>query len=153
MKIALLGTRGIPARYGGFETFAEELCARLAERFGEPGVGQVLPLTGLTVSGYGGSMAHLGQWTGLTRLMLLYVTVEDSPQQLTQQLQQLTRLSALEVLHLRFPGQPQPSLQPLVDGVVGMSSLRSLHWTSHDLHAQQEAQLRGMAQLTKLNLF
>ena len=32
MKIALLGTRGIPARYGGFETFAEELCARLAER-------------------------------------------------------------------------------------------------------------------------
>ena len=32
MKIALLGTRGIPARYGGFETFAEELCARLAQR-------------------------------------------------------------------------------------------------------------------------
>jgi glycosyltransferase involved in cell wall biosynthesis len=32
MKIALLGTRGIPARYGGFETFAEQLCARLVER-------------------------------------------------------------------------------------------------------------------------
>ncbi|MBV9762395.1 MAG: DUF1972 domain-containing protein [Acidobacteriaceae bacterium] len=32
MRIALLGTRGIPARYGGFETFAEELSARLAER-------------------------------------------------------------------------------------------------------------------------
>jgi glycosyltransferase involved in cell wall biosynthesis len=32
MKIALLGTRGIPARYGGFETFAEELSVRLAER-------------------------------------------------------------------------------------------------------------------------
>jgi len=32
MKIALLGTRGIPARYGGFETFAEELSTRLAER-------------------------------------------------------------------------------------------------------------------------
>ncbi len=30
MRIALLGTRGIPARYGGFETFAEELSARLA---------------------------------------------------------------------------------------------------------------------------
>jgi glycosyltransferase involved in cell wall biosynthesis len=28
----MLGTRGIPANYGGFETFAEELCARLAER-------------------------------------------------------------------------------------------------------------------------
>ncbi len=32
MKIALLGTRGIPANYGGFETFAEELSARLAAR-------------------------------------------------------------------------------------------------------------------------
>ena len=32
MKIAILGTRGIPARYGGFETFAEELSARLAAR-------------------------------------------------------------------------------------------------------------------------
>lgn len=32
MKIALLGTRGIPANYGGFETFAEELSVRLAAR-------------------------------------------------------------------------------------------------------------------------
>lgn len=32
MRIAVLGTRGIPAHYGGFETFAEELCTRLAER-------------------------------------------------------------------------------------------------------------------------
>jgi glycosyltransferase involved in cell wall biosynthesis len=32
MRIALVGTRGIPARYGGFETFAEELSTRLAER-------------------------------------------------------------------------------------------------------------------------
>ncbi len=32
MRIALLGTRGIPANYGGFETFAEELSARLARR-------------------------------------------------------------------------------------------------------------------------
>lgn len=32
MKIALLGTRGIPASYGGFETFAEEVSACLAER-------------------------------------------------------------------------------------------------------------------------
>lgn len=32
MKIAILGTRGIPARYGGFETFAEELATRLAVR-------------------------------------------------------------------------------------------------------------------------
>jgi glycosyltransferase involved in cell wall biosynthesis len=32
MRIAILGTRGIPARYGGFETFAEELGKRLATR-------------------------------------------------------------------------------------------------------------------------
>ena len=32
MRIALLGTRGIPANYGGFETFAEELSSRLAAR-------------------------------------------------------------------------------------------------------------------------
>lgn len=32
MKIALLGTRGIPASYGGFETCAEELGVRLVER-------------------------------------------------------------------------------------------------------------------------
>ena len=32
MKLAILGTRGIPANYGGFETFAEELSVRLAAR-------------------------------------------------------------------------------------------------------------------------
>src|SRR5690242_4568806 len=32
MKIAILGTRGIPARYGGFETLAEQLANRMAER-------------------------------------------------------------------------------------------------------------------------
>jgi len=51
MKIGILGTRGIPARYGGFETLAEELSARFAERghdvtvytrsrYAEPGVGE-----------------------------------------------------------------------------------------------------------------
>lgn len=32
MRIAILGTRGIPANYGGFETFAEELSTRLIAR-------------------------------------------------------------------------------------------------------------------------
>jgi glycosyltransferase involved in cell wall biosynthesis len=32
MKLAILGTRGIPARYGGFETFAEQLAIHLAGR-------------------------------------------------------------------------------------------------------------------------
>lgn len=32
ISLAILGSRGIPARYGGFETFAEELAVRLVER-------------------------------------------------------------------------------------------------------------------------
>ena len=32
MRVAILGTRGIPANYGGFETFAEELSIRLTAR-------------------------------------------------------------------------------------------------------------------------
>lgn len=32
MKIAIMGIRGIPANYGGFETFAEALSVRLVER-------------------------------------------------------------------------------------------------------------------------
>jgi glycosyltransferase involved in cell wall biosynthesis len=32
LRIAIAGTRGIPARYGGFETFAAELSARLVAR-------------------------------------------------------------------------------------------------------------------------
>jgi len=32
MKIAILGTRGVPPNYGGFETFAAELAVRLVQR-------------------------------------------------------------------------------------------------------------------------
>ena len=32
MRIAIIGSRGVPAAYGGFETLAEELGARLVER-------------------------------------------------------------------------------------------------------------------------
>ena len=32
MRVAILGTRGIPANYGGFETFAQELAPRLVVR-------------------------------------------------------------------------------------------------------------------------
>jgi glycosyltransferase involved in cell wall biosynthesis len=32
MRIAIMGTRGVPAGYGGFETFAEQLSVRLAAR-------------------------------------------------------------------------------------------------------------------------
>ncbi len=32
LRLAILGSRGIPARHGGFETFAQEIAARLSER-------------------------------------------------------------------------------------------------------------------------
>ena len=32
MKIAIVGTRGIPNRYGGFEQFAEKVSATLSDR-------------------------------------------------------------------------------------------------------------------------
>jgi len=32
MRLAILGTRGVPANYGGFETFAEQFGRRMAER-------------------------------------------------------------------------------------------------------------------------
>src|SRR5688572_30163218 len=32
MKVAIVGSRGVPASYGGFETFAQELSRRLAAR-------------------------------------------------------------------------------------------------------------------------
>ncbi len=32
MKVAIIGTRGLPAKYGGFETFAQEVSERLAEK-------------------------------------------------------------------------------------------------------------------------
>ncbi|MCW8141119.1 MAG: DUF1972 domain-containing protein, partial [Planctomycetota bacterium] len=32
LDVAIAGTRGVPASYGGFETFAEELGRRLAAR-------------------------------------------------------------------------------------------------------------------------
>jgi glycosyltransferase involved in cell wall biosynthesis len=32
LRVAILGTKGIPASYGGFETFAEQLAVRLVER-------------------------------------------------------------------------------------------------------------------------
>ena len=33
MKIAFIGSRGIPANYGGFETFVEELAVGLSKNY------------------------------------------------------------------------------------------------------------------------
>ena len=55
MRIAILGTRGVPANYGGFETFAEEFGKRLAEGGHE-----------VTVYGRNRSVSpRLGQYLGM----------------------------------------------------------------------------------------
>jgi glycosyltransferase involved in cell wall biosynthesis len=53
VRIALAGTRGIPARYGGFETFAEELSVRLVARGHEVTVYSREPFPGNSYRGVG----------------------------------------------------------------------------------------------------
>lgn len=60
MKIAILGTRGIPACYGGFETFAEELSTRLVEKGHE-----------VTVYGRSNIIDYQGRWYRGVRLTIL----------------------------------------------------------------------------------
>ncbi len=55
MRLAILGTRGIPARYGGFETLAEELSAWLSARGHE--------VTVYTRTRY--AQAGLSEWRGV----------------------------------------------------------------------------------------
>jgi glycosyltransferase involved in cell wall biosynthesis len=55
LKIAIAGTRGVPPRYGGFETFAAELSARLAAR-------------GHHVAVY--CRDDAGEWDGVERIVL-----------------------------------------------------------------------------------
>ena len=43
VRIAMVGTRGVPARYGGFETAIEEVGSRLAARGHELHVVTALP--------------------------------------------------------------------------------------------------------------
>jgi len=60
MKIAIMGIRGIPANYGGFETFAEELAPRLVERGHE-----------VTVYGRSNNIKHNGEYYKGVRLVIL----------------------------------------------------------------------------------
>lgn len=57
MKLAILGTRGVPPAYGGFETFAAELGTRLVER-------------GHDVSVYCRGTDLTPQWNGIRRIVL-----------------------------------------------------------------------------------
>ena len=60
MRIAILGTRGIPAAYGGFETLADQLSQRLAERGHD-----------VTVYCRNGNTAGWPRWHGRVRLIHL----------------------------------------------------------------------------------
>ena len=60
MKLAILGTRGVPPEYGGFETFAAELGSRLARR-------------GHSVTVYCRSEG-LDHWRGIRRIVLPHLS-------------------------------------------------------------------------------
>jgi glycosyltransferase involved in cell wall biosynthesis len=62
LRLAILGTRGVPAAYGGFETFAEQLSTRLAARGHD-----------VTVFGREGNVParlHLARWRGVRVVVL-----------------------------------------------------------------------------------
>lgn len=59
MKLAILGTRGVPPEYGGFETFAAELGTRLVARGHE-----------VTVYCRGAGERTGGEWRGIRRIVL-----------------------------------------------------------------------------------
>lgn len=60
MKIAIMGTRGIPANYGGFETFAEQIAPRLVELGHD-----------VTVYGRSNNIAYKGEYYKGVRLVIL----------------------------------------------------------------------------------
>ena len=120
MRIALLGTRGIPANYGGFETFAEELSVRLAER-------------GHDVTVYCRAPHHASEYRGVRLRYLPTIrhkyldtvahTALSTFDLLMRRFDALQPYkTALEVLRRELPGQPLTTL------CAGASLLRSMRW-------------------------
>jgi glycosyltransferase involved in cell wall biosynthesis len=76
MKIAILGTRGVPPSYGGFETFAAELSVRLVQRGHEVSVycRRVDEPTSLRVDRERGlddsTTRRLDHWRGVHRIVI-----------------------------------------------------------------------------------
>lgn len=66
MRIAIIGTRGIPAGYGGFETFAQEISVLLAARGHQVTVYSRPGNPGSPVKGWAGS----GEWRGVRVVVL-----------------------------------------------------------------------------------
>ena len=76
MKIAILGTRGVPPNYGGFETFAAELSTRLVGRGHEVWVycrrvseSPSLPVSEDSLLG-DSATRRLGDWRGVHRISI-----------------------------------------------------------------------------------
>ncbi|HET7712863.1 MAG TPA: glycosyltransferase, partial [Thermoanaerobaculia bacterium] len=65
LSIAIAGTRGVPPRYGGFETFAAELSTRLVRRGHHVAV---YCREGLDDGGHTGQM-----WQGVERIVVPYL--------------------------------------------------------------------------------
>jgi glycosyltransferase involved in cell wall biosynthesis len=74
LKLAILGTRGVPPNYGGFETFAAELSTRLVQRGHEVSVYCRSAGTGGPGSQpgeeEGGLRARHSSWRGVERIVL-----------------------------------------------------------------------------------
>jgi glycosyltransferase involved in cell wall biosynthesis len=84
--VAILGTRGVPASYGGFETFAERLALRLVDR-GVP----------VTVYGRRGHITATSPWRGV-RLAVLPTVAAKYLETVVH-----TALSALHLVATRGP--------------------------------------------------
>jgi uncharacterized membrane protein YfcA len=52
MRVAILGTRGIPACYSGFETLAEELGARLVQHVSTQGFQKIFAFVLVGLAAY-----------------------------------------------------------------------------------------------------
>ena len=74
MKIAILGTRGVPPAYGGFETFAGEISTRLVRRGHDVFVycrGGAAPASGAGLRGNSAAEAAAAPlWNGVHRIVL-----------------------------------------------------------------------------------
>jgi glycosyltransferase involved in cell wall biosynthesis len=76
VKIAILGTRGVPPAYGGFETFAAELGTRLVKRGHEVSVYCRSQVAGRRSQGHSGENAPAtgdprpAMWRGIHRIVL-----------------------------------------------------------------------------------
>jgi len=112
MKLAILGTRGIPAQHDGFETFAERLALHLVSN-------------GWAVTVYcpdfGAPALHESQWRGI-RLLHLPVHRDDAvgtivfdwkstlhDEAVHPNLQSAKELGFFHLGRPRYPSPPQPS--------------------------------------------